>query len=233
MLFAAAASRARWARASSAERALAWAIRSSIGARQQWQIASASASAASAGRGASASASSRVTMAVTCALPARPSPVTAALTSLGVWKATGSPARAASSATTPDACAVPITVRTFCWLKTRSIATDVGPVALDPLLDGLADGEQPPLDRHVGGAAHDVDGDAADLPPAAAVDHAEAAPGQPRVDAEHPHPPLPPRTVVRWAGYRRPPGTRRGARRADADFAELMRPPRSTVCEDA
>ena len=65
-------------------------------------------------------------MAVTCSFPARPSPVTAAFTSLGVWKATGSPARAASSATTPLAWAVPITVRTLCWLNTRSTATTSG-----------------------------------------------------------------------------------------------------------
>ena len=57
--------------------------------RQMWHIASASASAASAGFGRSSSRSSRVTIAVTCALSARPLPVTAALTSLGVCSATG------------------------------------------------------------------------------------------------------------------------------------------------
>jgi len=67
-----------------------------------------------------------MTIAWTCSLPARPSPVTAALTSLGVWNATGTPARAASSATTPLTCAVPITVRTLCWLNTRSTATTSG-----------------------------------------------------------------------------------------------------------
>ncbi len=62
----------------------------------------------------------------TCPLTATPLPVTAALTSLGVCVATGSPRRAAATITTAAACAVPITVRTFCWLKTRSTATASG-----------------------------------------------------------------------------------------------------------
>jgi len=62
-------------------------------------------------------------MAVICALSAWPEPVTAALTSLGEYIRTGSPARAAASTATAPACAVPITVRTLCWLKTRSTAT--------------------------------------------------------------------------------------------------------------
>ncbi len=65
-------------------------------------------------------------MVVTCCLSARPEPVTAAFTSLGVWNPTGSERRAALSATTPLACAVPIAVRTFCWLNTRSMATASG-----------------------------------------------------------------------------------------------------------
>jgi hypothetical protein len=89
-------------------------------------MASASASAASAGRGGSASRSSRTTMAVTCCLSARPLPVTAALTSLGVCRATGRPRRAAHTMATAPACAVPITVRTFRWLNTRSTATASG-----------------------------------------------------------------------------------------------------------
>ena len=98
----------------------------SAGARQRWQIASASASAASAGRGGSVIRSSRITMAVTWSLSARPLPVTAALTSLGVCSVTGSPRRAAQTIATAPACAVPITVRTLCWLNTRSTATVSG-----------------------------------------------------------------------------------------------------------
>src|SRR5690606_20367070 len=96
------------------------------GARQMWQMARASASAASAGRGGALSRSSRVTMAPTCAFSARPLPVTAALTSLGVCRATGMPRRAAHSVATALAWAVPMTVRTLCWLKTRSTATYSG-----------------------------------------------------------------------------------------------------------
>jgi len=59
-------------------------------------------------------------------LSARPFPVTAALTSLGVCSTTGSPRRAAHTMATAPACAVPITVRTFCWLNTRSTATVSG-----------------------------------------------------------------------------------------------------------
>ncbi|CAM5230159.1 hypothetical protein SVIOM74S_07045 [Streptomyces violarus] len=55
-----------------------------------------------------------------------PLPVTAALTSLGVCRATGMPRRAAQSMATALAWAVPITVRTLCWLKTRSTATNSG-----------------------------------------------------------------------------------------------------------
>ena len=68
-------------------------------------------------------------MVATCALSARPEPVTAALTSLGVCSATGTPARAAASTASAAACAVPITVRTLCWLKTRSTATTSGAYA--------------------------------------------------------------------------------------------------------
>ncbi|SHW53132.1 Uncharacterised protein [Mycobacteroides abscessus subsp. abscessus] len=67
-----------------------------------------------------------MTIAVTWDLSARPLPVTAALTSDGVWKYTSIPRFAAQSAITPPACAVPITVETFCWAKTRSMATTSG-----------------------------------------------------------------------------------------------------------
>ena len=67
-----------------------------------------------------------MTIAVTCALSAAPLPVTAALTSVGVWKCTSMPRLAAASAITPPACAVPITVVTFSWENTRSMATTSG-----------------------------------------------------------------------------------------------------------
>ena len=65
-------------------------------------------------------------MAPTWSFEARPDPVIAALTSLGVCRVTAIPRRAATSMATPAACAVPITVCTLCWAKTRSIATAVG-----------------------------------------------------------------------------------------------------------
>ena len=94
--------------------------------RQTWQMARASASEASAGRGASSSRRIRVTMAPTCSFEARPEPVIAALTSLGVCRVTAMPRRAATSIATPAACAVPITVCTLCWANTRSTASAVG-----------------------------------------------------------------------------------------------------------
>ena len=77
-------------------------------------------------RGGPGSRSSRVTIAVTCALSARPLPVTAALTSVGVCRATGMPRWPAMSRPMAAACAVPIAVRTLCWLKTRSMAIASG-----------------------------------------------------------------------------------------------------------
>lgn len=76
--------------------------------------------------GGASSRSRRVTIAPTWALSARPLPVTAALTSLGVCRATGMPRRAAHSIATALAWAVPMTVRTLCWLNTRSTATNSG-----------------------------------------------------------------------------------------------------------
>ena len=99
----------------------------------------------------SGSRSSRVTIAPTWALSARPLPVTAALTSLGVCSATGMPRRAAATIATPLTWAVPMTVRTLCWLKTRSTATASGRVPVEPRLDAGVDEPQPLGDRQVGG----------------------------------------------------------------------------------
>ena len=57
--------------------------------RHTWQMARASASAASAGLGTASSLRIRATMLPTWSLPARPEPVMAAFTSLGVCSATG------------------------------------------------------------------------------------------------------------------------------------------------
>ena len=94
--------------------------------RQMWVIASASASAASAGLGIASRRRIRVTIMPTWALSARPLPDTAALTSLGVCRAIGSPRRAAQTIAIPLAWAVPITVLTSDRANTRSIATASG-----------------------------------------------------------------------------------------------------------
>ena len=57
--------------------------------------------------------SSRVTIICTAALSARPSPVTASFTSLGLYCTTGTPARAAATSASPLACPTDIAVRAF------------------------------------------------------------------------------------------------------------------------
>ena len=68
----------------------------------------------------------RAIIACTCLLSAAPYPVTAALTSLGVCVAAGSPASAARRRATPLACAVPMIVLESERAKTRSTATASG-----------------------------------------------------------------------------------------------------------
>ena len=133
--------------------------RSGRGPRQMWQMASARASAASAGLGGASSRSSRVTIAPTWALSARPLPVTAALTSLGVCRATGMPRRAAHSMATALAWAVPITVRTLCWLNTRSTATNSGRCSSSHCSMPCSIGDQPQAQLGVGRGAYDADAD--------------------------------------------------------------------------
>ena len=57
---------------------------------------------------------------------ARPFPVTAAFTSLGVCCVTGMPRRLAATIKTAAACAVAIALATLAWEKTRSMATASG-----------------------------------------------------------------------------------------------------------
>ena len=82
--------------------------------------------AASGSRGGSAA---RATIICTAALSARPSPVTASFTSLGLYSATGIPDRAAATSASPLACPTDIAVRTFAWNSTRSTATADGRVS--------------------------------------------------------------------------------------------------------
>ena len=174
-------------------------------------MASASASAASAGVGLVCSARILVTIAVTCALSARPLPVTAALTSLGVWKCTSMSRLAAARAMTPPACAVPIAVFAFWLANTRSIATTSGRwVSIQCSTVSLMV-EQPLVQRLIGRGAHDVDVQRDDLTAAAALDDRQPAARQPGVDAHHPHARLlrSIRTAVRYLNG--PPPRRRAA----------------------
>src|SRR5207248_7882721 len=71
-------------------------------------------------------------------------------------------------------------------------------VLVQPALDLVGHGEQAGGQVGVGRRPHHVDGDTADGPAPAAVDHPQAAPGQTGVDPEHPHAfALLPRTSVR------------------------------------
>ena len=128
-----------------------------------------------------------VTIAPTCALSARPLPVTAALTSLGVCSATGSPRRAATSSAMPLAWAVPITVLTLCWLNTRSTATASGRCSSIHCLEPGLDLAQPLLVGRSARGAYDAHVDHAQRPADRPLDDADTAPGQPGVDAEHAH----------------------------------------------
>src|SRR6185312_11479662 len=108
------------------------------------------------------------------------------------------------------------------------------PVHRDPALDLRTHQQQPLGQRCVGRGAHDVHRDARDVATAARrpVDDTETAPGQPRVDAEHPHPP--PRPVGRvtaansrtTGGYRCPLGRPRAPRRTPTPTSGGRRPRR-------
>ena len=89
-------------------------------------MASAKASAASAGLGSASRPNTRATMVCTCALSARPLPLIAALTSLGVCRATSRSWRAPANMATPITCATAITERIFSWANTRSMAITCG-----------------------------------------------------------------------------------------------------------
>ena len=58
---------------------------------------------------------------------------------------------------------------------------------IQPRLDLGLERDQPQLDRPVSRGGRDADLDQLEPPPDAAFDHAETAPGQPRVDAEYAH----------------------------------------------
>ena len=129
----------------------------------------------------------RATIAPTWALSARPLPDTAALTSLGVCSATGRPRRAAQTRAIPLAWAVPITVLTSERAKTRSTATASGrcsssqaSMPFSMLTSRWATGRSAEVRTTPTSTSRQRS-------PGLALDHADAAPGQPGVDAEHAH----------------------------------------------
>jgi hypothetical protein len=61
------------------------------------------------------------------------------------------------------------------------------PVAGDPTIDRLLNGQQTASDVEVGRRTDDIDRNQQGLATWDTVDHAETAPGQARVDAQHPH----------------------------------------------
>ena len=182
----AAFSRARYLRRCSAASSAA-AIRASIGARQQWQMASANASAASAGVSAWCSARILVTIAVTCALSAPPLPVTAALTSLGcgsdVDAALGGCERDHSSGLRGTH------HRRHVLLGEHPLdGDDVRAVGVHPVLDRVADGQQAVVQRFVGWCADHVDVEHDDLPPFRSITESpqRVSPGSTPITARQP-----------------------------------------------
>jgi len=124
--------------------------------------------------------SSFITIVVTCSLPARPFPVTAALTSLGVCRATGSPRRAA------DAIAIAPAWADVLLAEDPFHGYRVGLARVQPALDLGLDGQQPRRDVIGGRRPDHPDPHQGQRPPGRAIHHPDAAPGQPGIDAEHP-----------------------------------------------
>ena len=128
-----------------------------------------------------------MTIAVTCCLSARPLPVTAALTSLGVCRATGMPrprrhqhgdARSLSG----------LHHRAHVVLAEDPLDRDrVGMVPPDPGKEFALEGQQSVLDRGRRCAAQDTHFDEPQPASRFAVDDAEAASGEARIDTEYPH----------------------------------------------
>ena len=175
-----------------------------------------SASAASAGVGASGSRSSRVTIAVTCCLVG---PAAAGDRGLdlagGVQVATGMPRRAAATRARPLTWAVPMTVRTLCWLKTRSTATASGAVPVEPGARSASSmSSSRSAERRVRtGSRAPRRRPATAGRPTSPVDHADTAAGQAGVDPEDAHGQPSVRTPVRTHAS---PAPARAARRDDA-----------------
>ena len=103
---------------------------------------------------------------------------------------TGRSLRAATRMAAADAWAVPMTLATLCWLKTRSTATALMMVQMSS--DLLVDVQKTVGDVVVGRRGDDIDGHHAARSAGETVDDPHPAPGQPRIDSHHTQlPPLP------------------------------------------
>jgi hypothetical protein len=60
-------------------------------------------------------------------------------------------------------------------------------MSIEPFLEPCLDVQQPLGKRHIGRRPDDTDGDKTQRTPGDAVDHADPAAGQPRIDPKHPH----------------------------------------------
>ena len=149
--------------------------------------------------GAAASPSTRVTINVTCSLSARPLPEIAALTSLGVCRPpAGRPARRpARRRPRPARC--PWRCPCCSGVKTRSTATTSGRNSRSSAVTAVCSSSSRSSRSSSAELRTTPTPSAVRARAGAALDHAPPAPGQTRVDAEHPHeqPPTVSRTPVR------------------------------------
>ena len=138
------------------------------------------------GPGCAASPRMRVTIEVTCLLSARPEPVTAALTSVGVWKTTGMPRLVAASMATAGGVGGGHHRGDVDVGEDPLDGDDVRCVPLEPAVDLGLEVDQPLPRVGVAGVRTTPTATMA-ARPGPAVDDAEAAAGQAGVDAEHAH----------------------------------------------
>ena len=120
----------------------------------------------------------------TATLSARPSPVTASFTSLGLYCVTGTEARAAATSASPLAWPTLIAVRALFWNSTRSTETADGAYSATSAVSSSASSGEPIGQRHGRIGADHTAGDRPH-PAALACDHAVAAAREAGVDAEH------------------------------------------------
>jgi hypothetical protein len=118
-------------------------------------------------------------MAPTCSLEARPEPVMAALTSLGV-SSSHQHRHPGSLRGAHHSLHIVLSEHPFDGHCCR-------PVTSNPAIDRLLDGHEATCDVKIGRRTDDINGNQQRLSPWNSVDHAQTASGQARVDPQHPH----------------------------------------------